>query len=1153
MSSSCSNSTQDSFGVNNTINPKKLTDIYPLFDRSINGIDAAEFIRVSCSSTNHKGVCKNSELAIHENSAILDGVVLTNSVAGNKTVTVVTNLNPKPGSSPEFTYKSIVITVTTGQAIRVIYHWLSDVCSGPAPCTAALSESCSSIFVAVSATKFKMPNISLFYLDAGNNLIPVISNNVAENNQQVFLNTSLQNSSLCRVPSSFPKFSSRSSFMLSGKTLTEDKFFPFFEGSTRPNLQALSDHLNDNRLIAGSRFLITMNGDTFRSGTRSIGNVENNVLSMGILYGSTTILAVVDEDWISRVSTMNVSLGKLKFNAFDSSCNINSDETSTISLLLYFGNEISCNNSLLNPLNFSGLNHPLRFIAGEFSASSLYFLRPKSGRYFFCLCTSILCASKSFQIIPGAPVDLQLKNISLASSFDPSGAGLNCNPTSNPECGSNAYIEFEAFAFDVNINRVYDSNYSFTVLVQPVSIVETQSVILWEYPDDRAPDQKIDNNLATTSFYRLSHCTLSSSTCRVFVAGVRGVVYSIKISLSSAGANATSVQAVSERMYRLATEPVSLTNFSYQDPLKPFFSASTSFLESAGTKNLVLQRFPSLHIQSFRIHPCDPGSQVHVSDLTTTAQRNDNKFGRCQCAKGNQQNRPPNIAESGRGFGDTISCSLCPENTYQPDVGGSVGSCKSCQSAGVFNLPSSTLKAVGQTSLSACKCAPNYLFVRIAELPISPSTSRKVTEVCQGLYSTTAPKDCFCIRCNEKQQVCSGHNSFVPFSTESSTTNATSVSTNAPLSATLGSAHFSFYNNSAYYTFLKNTSAISKTASELVLFYNLSSAAMACRPRADLKFSCFTPSDYKGSQCEYGYTGFLCSSCAVYADVRFERSSGNSCTECKESEDNLSRFLFFIFILAIILVCFYFIGEARKPSAVKNKFSIGTKTFLNHLQVLSFMGDLQSSWSGLVRSMFSVSNLSNLGFQIGNVGCSVPVNFQSKLIIYCMSPFLISLVPMFIYVIESLVCYRKLVIDTRRRLRLLKNHQDYAALLNLDKGYDLDYIQNRYTLEESELLHLSLTWKDHLHDFKKMLSERKDLTPEEAVNMRYLLGKNLLKKQVWTDSVVVLMVVTFLLFSTISRQIFFSFSIRECESLPPYFHRFFIVVWRLLQLIMLQV
>jgi heme exporter protein D len=283
---------------------------------------------------------------------------------------------------------------------------------------------------------------------------------------------------------------------------------------------------------------------------------------------------------------------------------------------------------------------------------------------------------------------------------------------------------------------------------------------------------------------------------------------------------------------------------------------------------------------------------------------------------------------------------------------------------------------------------------------------------------------------------------------------------------------------------------------------------------------------YDGSQCERGYTGFLCSSCAQYANERYEKGSGNSCILCEEKDDALSRFLFFLFILAILLVCFYFIGEARKPQAVKNKFSIGTKTFLNHLQVLSFMGDLQSQWSGLIRSMFNISNLSNLGFNIGNVGCSVQVTFQSKLIVYCMSPFLISLVPMIIYVVESLFCYRKLVLDTRRRLKLVKNNQDYAALLNIDKGPDLDYIQSRYALEEAELLHLSLTWKDHLRDFKKTLVERKDLTSEEAVNMRYNLGKDLLKKQVWTDSVVVLMVVTFLLFSTISRQIFYTFSVR---------------------------
>jgi hypothetical protein len=119
------------------------------------------------------------------------------------------------------------------------------------------------------------------------------------------------------------------------------------------------------------------------------------------------------------------------------------------------------------------------------------------------------------------------------------------------------------------------------------------------------------------------------------------------------------------------------------------------------------------------------------------------------------------------------------------------------------------------------------------------------------------------------------------------------------------------------------------------------------------------------------------------------------------------------------------------------------------------MGDLQSQWTGLVRSMFNIANLSNLGFSIGNVGCTVGLTFQRKLILYCMSPFIISLVPMLIYVVESLVCFRKLYVDTKRRLRLAKSHQDHAALLNIDKGFDLDYIQSSYALEETELLHLS--------------------------------------------------------------------------------------------------
>ena len=92
-------------------------------------------------------------------------------------VTVVTNLIPHNDqsflSSPAFTFNSIPLTVTPGQALRVIYFWNTNVCTGPAVCTAALSTSCSSISVPVSSSKFKMPDIALEYLDAGNNRFAV--------------------------------------------------------------------------------------------------------------------------------------------------------------------------------------------------------------------------------------------------------------------------------------------------------------------------------------------------------------------------------------------------------------------------------------------------------------------------------------------------------------------------------------------------------------------------------------------------------------------------------------------------------------------------------------------------------------------------------------------------------------------------------------------------------------------------------------------------------------------------------------------------------------------------------------------------------------------------------------------------------------------
>jgi len=377
-------------------------------------------------------------------------------------------------------------------------------------------------------------------------------------------------------------------------------------------------------------------------------------------------------------------------------------------------------------------------------------------------------------------------------------------------------------------------------------------------------------------------------------------------------------------------------------------------------------------------------------------------------------------------------------------------------------------------------------------------------------------------------------------SNSSSSGGSSAIALSSVSGASQLAAAFSFYNNSAYYAFLSNSTKLNNTVSPLITAYKSSSAAIACRPLGTGQYPCLGQTVggrqvLEGSQCEKGYTGFLCSSCATYVDEIYEKSSGNTCILCEKKEQSVYVFLALLLLLSIVLVCLYFIGEARKPQSVKNKYSIGTKTFLNHLQVLSFMGDLQSSWSDLIRSMFGIANLSNLGFSIGNVGCSIKLTFQEKLILYCMSPFIISLAPMFFYMLQCLACYRKLLADTRRRIRFARNHQNDHALYNLDKGHDLDWIQSRYSLEETELLHLTLTWKEHLRKFKTQINERKNtITPEDAIMLRYKLGKELLKKQFFTDSVVVLMVVTFLLFSTISRQIFYTFSVRVYKPYLPH-------------------
>jgi len=1137
VSSSCNDLRQDSFSVIGST--QKLTDVYPSYAAPINGINASNFIRVYCNITgrNNKGACTDRPtFAIVEASAVLANVLLINSTVGTKIVTVVTNLlsslRTDSTVNPAFTFNSISVSVVPGDALRVIYHWKTNSCNGPALCTASLSFTCSNIVVAVS-TVFTMPTIALKYLDAGNNIIDIVSSKLAPNNQQVFINMTSQPPNACPVPQSYPQLITLFPDFLTNpfKTLPdrELKAFPYFETS-KPNLDSMSLYLSQNRLIAGSRFLITMNGNTFKAGSDNIANVDNNVLVMNIVYGNTTVLAVVNDNWNSRVSTVNVSLGSLFVNAFDSSCNVNADESSPVSLKLFYGAQVDCYSSQGINVSFFGYDASSRFVSGKFSALSIYLSKPQSGPYNFCICTGAaggrLCTSKSFLINPGAPVDLVLSNVILGSSFSSSSAGLvGCV---GPECGSNVFIEFSAAAFDINNNPVRFSNYSFTVLVEPLS-ASSQAVVLWDVSSGNAADIRDGNNnnnlLNPSSLFTMPSCTLSSSLCRLFISGVRGGKYTLKVSLASFGTSAVPGQVlwVYRREYSLSASPLPLANYSYPSNL---FNLSGPLSVSSGQ---VSQVAPSLSINSFIIAPCPSDGQVAALALSNTS--SDRSFGRCQCSPGYQQNKPASASDVGRGFGDTIGCSVCPANSYQQYAGGAVESCSKCPGSGNSSLPSSTLNAVGQTSVSACECAPGFLFVRIVDLP---TTTNTISEVCQGSYNTTAPAECFCLPCDATKQTCTGGSKFYPRSADAVNNSGTGASSSQ---SSTSLSHFSFYNNTAYFEFLGNDSSLNLTASSFVPYYRLSSAAMQCKPRGDNLFSCLQQSAggrlvYNGSQCEVGYTGFLCSKCAQYPFQQYARGAGQTCVPCDPNAQDSIRFLLFLFVCAILLVCSYFIGEARKPASVKNKFSVGTKTFLNHMQVLSFMSDLQSQWSSLIRSMFGIANMSNLGVNVGTLGCSVTLTFQSTLILYCLSPFILSSVPVFVYLCRCLLCYRHLWADTRRRRRLANNQQDHAALLNLDKGQDLDYIESRYNLEETELLHLSLTWKEHLRVFKETLLSQADITTQEAITLRFKLGQKLLFKQFWTDSVVVVMVVTFLIFSTISRQIFYTFSIRKCATLP---------------------
>jgi len=507
--------------------------------------------------------------------------------------------------------------------------------------------------------------------------------------------------------------------------------YPFFGPSGAEDMKELSEFLDRHRMISGIQFFITMNANAFKPDNDNIGNVENNVLVMNIVHGTTALLAVVDDDWDTKISTLNVSLGKLIINAFDKSCNVNTDEDSDVSLLLYHG-QTNCTfagNAHLQ--HFFGHNTTARFKSGFLNFSSLYLEKPKSGDYFFCICTSnMLCASKNFKIEPGTPVDLVLNNISLASSYSRFGSGLS--PSAS--LFGNAYIEFVVSAFDINGNKVVDSNHSITVLVQAQDGMP-QYVVLRDYSNNVASPK---HNL---SEFIMPQCNLGSSKCKFFMMGIRGAVYSLKISLSNSY-NRSSDQLSSYRHYvHHATDFIPLANFSYPSSL---FSSALILSKSEFLNN---QKMPSLSFERFQVAPCNIDSQMAISNYPNE------KFGRCQCRAGYMQDDFPNDEEKKQGYGDTIKCTPCVADQYQPDAGQTM--CISCPTGP--SKPSSTLSAIGQISISSCKCAPNSLYVRITKLETTSSdanglpTSVDVTEVCQDLHGSRAAIDCFCLACDSKK------------------------------------------------------------------------------------------------------------------------------------------------------------------------------------------------------------------------------------------------------------------------------------------------------------------------------------------------------------------------------------------------------------------
>jgi len=184
----------------------------------------------------------------------------------------------------------------------------------------------------------------------------------------------------------------------------------------------------------------------------------------------------------------------------------------------------------------------------------------------------------------------------------------------------------------------------------------------------------------------------------------------------------------------------------------------------------------------------------------------------------------------------------------------------------------------------------------------------------------------------------------------------------------------------------------------------LTSKFFACPYPAACEGSPHPPEDlsYTG-ECEHGYEGNLCQSCAE----NYSRSSKSECAPCPAPYLNALRLggILFGTLIAVVILVKTSLASARQPKALH---SIYLKIFMNYLQLVMLTASFNLSWPTFVLKLFSAQESTGaVTEQVFSIDCFINSAssadvFLDKLLIMAFVPLILLLSAVLVWVSISL-------------------------------------------------------------------------------------------------------------------------------------------------------